>query len=173
VKPVKKFFPDLWLTSVFEISFADLRRDGVTALIFDIDNTLAAFDDPEPSARVAELFDNLKRMGFSICLLSNNGEARVKRFNEKLGAFTVFKAGKPRKTAAEKALAWMGVKAGDAVLIGDQLFTDVLCGKNAGVFTILVKPLTNRDEITVVWKRPLEKIVLWRYKIYLKRKASR
>ena len=39
----------------------------------------------------------------------------------------------------------MGVEAREAVLIGDQVFTDVMAGNLAGVRTILVEPQSTSD----------------------------
>ena len=46
----------------------------------------------------------------------------------------------------------------------DQLFTDVWGAKRAGMHTILVKPIHPKEEIQIVLKRYLEKIVLYFYK---------
>ena len=48
--------------------------------------------------------------------------------------------------------------------MGDQLFTDVWGAKRAGMYTILVKPIHPKEEIQIVLKRYLEKIVLYFYK---------
>ena len=48
--------------------------------------------------------------------------------------------------------------------MGDQLFTDVYGAKRAGMPTILVKPIHPKEEIQIVLKRYLEKIVLYFYR---------
>ena len=48
--------------------------------------------------------------------------------------------------------------------VGDQLFTDVWGAKRAGIPNILVKPIHPKEEIQIVLKRYLEKIVLHFYK---------
>ena len=47
--------------------------------------------------------------------------------------------------------------------MGDQLFTDIYGAKRAGIRTILVKPIHPKEEIQIVLKRYLEKIVLYFY----------
>jgi predicted HAD superfamily phosphohydrolase YqeG len=47
-------------------------------------------------------------------------------------------------------------------LVGDQLFTDVLGGKFAGVRTILVEPFHLEDKPTIRFKRKLERILIGR-----------
>ena len=52
----------------------------------------------------------------------------------------------------------------NTLFIGDQLFTDVFGAKRAGIRSILVKPIHPKEEIQIVIKRRLEKIVLYFYK---------
>ena len=58
----------------------------------------------------------------------------------------------------------MGTDTGNTVFVGDQLFTDVYGANRAHIRTILVKPIHPKEEIQIVLKRYLEKIVLWEYK---------
>ena len=52
----------------------------------------------------------------------------------------------------------------NTIFIGDQLFTDVWGAKRTGIESILVKPIHPKEEIQIVLKRYLEKIVLYFYK---------
>ena len=63
----------------------------------------------------------------------------------------------------------MGTGLTDTVFIGDQLFTDVWGAKKAGIYSILVKPIHPKEEIQIVLKRRLERIVLYFYKKSLKK----
>ena len=60
----------------------------------------------------------------------------------------------------------LGTDTKNTVFIGDQLFTDIYGAKRAGIHTTLVKPIgiTEREEIQIVLKRYLEKIVLHFYR---------
>ena len=49
-------------------------------------------------------------------------------------------------------------------VIGEQLFTDIYGAKRAGIRNILVKPIDSKEEIQIVLKRYLEKIVLYFYR---------
>lgn len=51
----------------------------------------------------------------------------------------------------------------NTLFIGDQLFTDVYGAKRTGIKSILVKPIHPKEEIQIVLKRYLEKIVLHFY----------
>ena len=50
------------------------------------------------------------------------------------------------------------------MFVGDQLFTDVYGANRAKVYSILVKPMNPKEEIQIVLKRYIEKIVLHFYK---------
>ena len=63
-----------------------------------------------------------------------------------------------------KAMEIMGTDRDSTVFIGDQLFTDVWGAKRAVIPNILVKPIHPKEEIQIVLKRYLEKIVLHFYK---------
>ena len=52
---------------------------------------------------------------------------------------------KPFPFAVRHALRKMGVTADEAVLIGDQVYTDICAGNLAGVRTILVRPQCRRE----------------------------
>jgi len=58
----------------------------------------------------------------------------------------------------------MGTKPSNTVFIGDQLFTDVYGANRAGIKSYFVKPIGPKEEIQIVLKRYLERIVLYFYR---------
>ena len=58
----------------------------------------------------------------------------------------------------------MGTDPSDTFFVGDQLFTDVWGAKKAGITSYLTRPIDPREEIQIVLKRYLERIVLFFYK---------
>lgn len=156
------FFPDEYVASTYEIPFETLYEEGYRGLIFDIDNTLVMHGAPADD-RAKELFARLKNIGFSCCLLSNNQEPRVKMFNEDIQVNYIFNAHKPSVTNYEKAMKLMGTDKTNTIFVGDQLFTDVWGAKRTGIRNILVQPIHPKEEIQIVFKRKLEKIVLYFY----------
>ena len=66
----------------------------------------------------------------------------------------------------------MGTGRTDTVFVGDQLFTDVWGARRTGIHSILVKPIHPREEIQIVLKRRIEKIVLHFYKKRLKKQGN-
>ena len=68
----------------------------------------------------------------------------------------------------EKGMKLMGTDRSNTLFVGDQLFTDVYGANRANVYSILVKPMNPKEEIQIVLKRYLERIVLHFYKKKLK-----
>lgn len=157
------FFPDRYIVSTYVIDFEKLYKEGVRGLIFDIDNTLVPHGAPADQ-RAKELFERLQRIGLKTCLISNNQEPRVKPFADSVGSAYVYDAHKPSTKNYKKAMELMGTDVDTTIFIGDQLFTDVWGAKRTGIRSILVKPIHPKEEIQIVLKRYLEKIVLYFYK---------
>ena len=157
------FFPDEYVASTYVIPFEKLYEEGYRGIIFDIDNTLVPHGAPA-DVRAKKLFARLKEIGFNCCLLSNNQEPRVKMFNEEIQVNYIFDAHKPSVKNYEKAMEIMGTNKVTTIFIGDQLFTDVWGAKRTGIRNVLVKPIHPKEEIQIVFKRKLEKIVLYFYK---------
>lgn len=165
---LKQFYPDEYLDSTYVIPFEKLHSEGYRGLIFDIDNTLVPHGAPADERAIA-LFDRLKALGFSCCLLSNNQRPRVEMFNKDVQVHFIENAHKPSRKNYLRAMEIMGTDQKNTIFIGDQLFTDVWGAKRAGIRTILVKPIHPKEEIQIVLKRRLEWIVLYFYKRALKK----
>ena len=165
----RKFFPDVYRESTYKIDFQKLYEKGYRGIIFDIDNTLVPHGEPADKRAIA-LFEKLKKIGFKCCLLSNNQYERVSSFNEKVQVQFIENAHKPSRKNYQKAMELMETSIKDTVFVGDQLFTDVYGAKRTGIYNILVKPIHPKEEIQIVFKRKLEKIVLYFYEKEQKKK---
>ena len=88
----------------------------------------------------------------------------MKMFNRDVNVHYIYDAHKPSVKNYEKAMKLMGTEKGNTIFIGDQLFTDVWGAKRTGIRNILVKPIHPKEEIQIVLKRQLERIVLYFYK---------
>ncbi|MCM1325000.1 MAG: YqeG family HAD IIIA-type phosphatase [Bacteroidales bacterium] len=156
------FYPDHEEDCAYDIAYEALYEKGYRGIIFDIDNTLVPHGAPADDRAVA-LFARLRDIGFKTLLLSNNKEPRVQSFSEQVGSPYIYKAGKPDSRGYLKAMEIMGTNPGTTVFVGDQLFTDVWGAKKTGIVTYLTKPIHPKEEIQIVLKRYLEKIVLYSY----------
>ena len=147
------------MVTLFLLAF----RQGLSlSLELGVDNTLVPHGAPADD-RARRLFIHLRELGYQCCLLSNNKEPRVKTFNDAVQAQYIFKAGKPRISGYERAMELMGTNKKNTLFVGDQIFTDVYGANRAGIYTILTKPIHPKEEIQIVLKRYLERIVLFFY----------
>lgn len=159
---LQKFYPGEYQNSAYDIDFDQLYEEGYRAVIFDIDNTLVPHGAPA-DARACALFAHLKELGYRCTLLSNNKEPRVKMFNDAVHVSYICKAGKPGRAGYRRAMEQMGTDTENTLFVGDQIFTDIYGANLAGIRSILVKPMDPKEEIQIVLKRYLEKVVLFFY----------
>ena len=150
------------MDSTYVSDFEKLYKEGIRGVIFDIDNTLVPHGAPADE-RAIRLFARLRSIGLDYCLISNNQLPRVKPFADAVQAKFVEDAHKPSRKNYLKAMKLMHVDLDSCIFVGDQIFTDVYGAKRCGMRTILVKPLHPKEEIQIVLKRYLEKIVLYFY----------
>lgn len=160
---LERFYPDEYLASAYDIPYEALYEQGYRGIIFDIDNTLVPHGAPADERSIA-LFDRLRRIGYESMLLSNNKEPRVRTFNDKVKSQYIYKANKPFPESYRRAMEQMQTTSATTFFVGDQLFTDVWGAKRAGIKTYLVKPIHPKEEIQIVLKRILERVVLYFYK---------
>lgn len=140
------FSPMRYVASVDRIDLEELWRQGKRALLLDRDNTLVPRDRTSAPDSVATWLAAAHARGFKISLVSNNWHRdHVERSARELGVGAIGFALKPLPFALSRACRMLNVAPSEAVMIGDQLYTDVWAGKLAGIDTILVKPQTTVD----------------------------
>ena len=134
--------PDYCCDSIYDLEPETLRQHGVTLLLADLDNTLISYDETLPNERLKAFSRSLEAAGITLFLLSNSRRpVRPKRFAEALGIPYLGHAGKPKTKGYRKAMADMGRTPEETMMVGDQVFTDVLGAKRTGIRVILVKPI--------------------------------
>lgn len=155
--------PDFIFSNIYDIDFDALKKSGISSLIFDIDNTLVAYTQPEPTDSVVDLMDKLEKSGFKICFISNNKKHRVDLFNKGFKYLSFYDAGKPSTRFFKKAIAEMNAGSQNTAVIGDQLFTDVIAAKRMKMAAILVTPIEPVESAFFKLKRLGEKPFIRRY----------
>lgn len=154
------FCPDLIADSLHDISIEELKKRGISGIIFDLDNTIVPWGSYDLCPEIVVWLQGLLTEGFKVCLLSNNTSRRVEDIAGTLGIPFVSKAFKPFKNGFRQAARQMEIPLSQTAVIGDQLFTDVLGGNRLGLFTIWVKPLTTREFVGTKITRQLEKLMV-------------
>lgn len=167
---LKFLYPKEYLSSVYEITIEKLIKLDIDTVVFDIDNTLVPYWIKEPDGKLKGFFKKLQDKGIKLGILSNSKEERSKVFCSSVKLPYVFKAKKPGVHGFYKIMEKLNSKSEKTMLVGDQIFTDVWCGNRVGAYSVLVKPVSKKDELITAPKRPLEKIVL---KCYLRKEEKR
>lgn len=157
---LKLLVPCLAVNTLSDIDLPELKRRGIHGLILDLDNTIIPWNSPEICPEVLVWLKDLPCQGFKVCLVSNNGERRVKQIAIQFGAPFIARALKPSRHGFSQAAKVMGLAAEAIAVVGDQLFTDVLGGNRQGMFTIRVRPLGAKEFIGTKITRQLEKVAM-------------
>lgn len=142
---VERFRADHHAEALPDVSLDRLAALGIRGIVVDLDNTVCAYRQPELAPGVAEWVAAARARGFALVLVSNNFSERVASVGAKLGIPVVPNALKPLPFAFLRALALLRTPRRATVVIGDQLFTDVLGAKVLGLHTVLTKPLVAVD----------------------------
>ncbi|MCI9084508.1 MAG: YqeG family HAD IIIA-type phosphatase [Bacilli bacterium] len=159
-REISLIIPDMYAKDAYSIDYEYLKENGYDNLIFDIDNTILPVNDIVVPSELIDLFNSLKNKGFNVCIVSNNGSERVLPVAEKLDVSCLFMAGKPKKSAFDKALMVMNSKAGDTVMIGDQMLSDIKGANQYFLYSILVDPVSDYYDFKTGTSRVLQNIMI-------------
>lgn len=151
------FIPDMYLKSIYDIDYENLKSRGIKCILFDLDNTIAPVNVPVPDKDIKDLFSDLTLLGFKVIILSNSSKSRVEPFKEKLNVDSSFYSMKPMKKKYKKIVNIYGFKDNEIACVGDQLLTDVLGANRMGFLSILVNPISTIDLIGTKINRVFER----------------
>ncbi len=152
--------PDLRVDTVYHIDLQQLKQNGIRGFVFDIDNTLAAYEETAAGEELSIWLSQLSQKGFAAVLVSNNNRRRVENFASSVRLPWYARALKPCKFYLKKACRLLGLLPENIALVGDQVFTDVLGGNRMKMFTVLVSPISDKDTKFVKWKRKWERRIM-------------
>ena len=130
------------LDEIGQLPLKALRERGKTLILADLDNTLAAYGQPVPNEALMAWKAAVEAAGLRLFVLSNSrSKTRAPIFCEALGVPFIAHAGKPNPRSFHLALERMGATAAETVMLGDQIFTDILGANRAGIESILFRPI--------------------------------
>lgn len=154
------FSPGRYLRGITDLDLDELWAEGKRALLLDRDNTIVPRDTKVMPPEVVAWLARAREMGFALCLVSNNWARNVQPNADAVQAQLVACALKPLPFSLWHALRKVGVRRRQAVLVGDQVFTDVLGARLAGIDSVLVVPQADVDLAHTLALRKLEARVL-------------
>lgn len=166
------FTPTFFTQSVTDITPQTLKYLKISSVILDIDDTLTDHGSPKVSEKISKWIDSLKLSGIKIILVSNNFRNRVKKFAAKLDVPYVYMGLKPFTFGVNKALKILKSGKKEALVIGDQVFTDIIAANFSGIRSVLTSPLSKSKTFMLKFKRffekPLRKKIISNYAPCLK-----
>lgn len=152
--------PEIKVAKFTDVTTDMLETIGVKGVVVDIDNTIVPHKSNEVTKDIVDWFDNLIKSGYKICILTNNPKWRADIFSKSIGITAIGGWVKPWPWGFSKALKTTKTEKNETVMIGDQLFTDVLGAKWIGMKSILVTPISQSELLYTKMLRKLEKLIL-------------
>ena len=144
---VYKYLPMAYYKTIYDIDYEKYYQYGKRYILFDLDNTLASYDQATCDEKVLKLLDQVRSLGYTILVVSNNSKERVDKFIEPINCLSVPRAMKPLKKGFKKALKLLNLtNASEVMLVGDQIMTDVYGARKLEIDTVLVKPIKKSNE---------------------------
>ena len=159
----KYLMPDLILPTYRDVTPQLCRELGIRAILSDIDNTLAPYEQPQSDEHIRAWLRDLNEAGISVALISNNHADRVELFNSDLNLIAYADAGKPFGEILRRAMKELGSDPTNTAMLGDQLLTDALAGNLLRLKVLIVPPIRDKRTAFVRFKRWLERPVIRRY----------
>lgn len=154
-------YPTRMLHRITDVSPDILAKMKVRAVLLDVDDTLSAHGSQTPYPGSVEWASELLQRGFRLMILSNNTRDRVAPFAKQYGLPFLTFAVKPLPVGYLRAARRLGVKPRECVIVGDQVFTDVLGANLCGMKSILLDPITLQDSFSFrvrrEWEEPVRK----------------
>ena len=155
----KAMKPEKVYESLVQIPWDELYGSGIETALLDFDNTLGPDHATVPEEYSYECVKMIEEKGIKCCLVSNAKSGRSARIAEMLNIPVVTYANKPGTSGIFRAIELMKTTPDKSVMVGDQVFTDVIAGNRAGVRTFMVEKLHKQEIWYVLLKRPFEKLV--------------
>lgn len=149
--------PTYAVKHVTDISIELLRSMGAKMLFLDVDNTLALHGSQQPFEGAVEWTHQVRAQGIQIVIMSNNLKSRVEPFAKLFDLPFICFAQKPFPLGVPYAKKKYGLSSKDVVVIGDQIFTDILGANWAGMRSILLEPEACEHSMSFRFRRALER----------------
>lgn len=137
------FLPTASLKRVTDITEEFLRKHQIRAVFLDVDNTLSVHGSQQPFEGAVVWAGHLAKKGYELFIISNNYKSRVEPFAAQFQLPFVHFAMKPMPWGyliAKKKLA-AAVRNRQCLVVGDQIFTDIIGANLCGMQSVLLEPI--------------------------------
>lgn len=156
---MNRFKPDMYVKDILSINFDKLKKEGIKVLLFDFDNTIIPHKVHELDKKYLNLIKKLKK-DFDIYIISNSfNSKKLANICNKLKIKYIARSLKPLKHGFKKLKLEIDNK--NIAMIGDQLLTDVYGAKRMNFYSILIDPISRKNEVIVTrLNRKIEESIL-------------
>lgn len=97
------FKPTWMVNSIYSVSPAQLKEQGIRAVFSDLDNTLIAWNNPDGTPELKEWMNALHEANIPLIVISNNSKERVAKAVNNLDLPFVSRSLKPLSFGIERA----------------------------------------------------------------------
>lgn len=156
--------PTFAFSSFRDITVSFLKENNIDAILLDVDNTVSPPSSREIYEGVPQWLDEIKKSGIEVIICSNNFKSRVYPFAESIGLDCVAMSLKPLPFGFARAKRKLSVKPKSVLVVGDQIFTDILGANLAGMKSALLEPQSPDNGLGISLRRRLERPI--RKKLY-------
>lgn len=153
------FTPTYFTDKVTDINVNLLKKIKIKGIILDIDDTLVPHRHPMPEKETLKWINELKKNNIKVILVSNNFKKRVSSFAKKINVPYVCMGFKPLTWRIKKAIKILSIPKENVLIIGDQIFTDILGANFIKVKSVLIDPVSNSKTFLLKFKRFFEQSI--------------
>ena len=156
-------YPKAYFNSVIDITIEFLEQNKIKGLILDVDNTLIDYNK-NMLVGLDKWIEKIKQSNIKLYIVSNsNHKEKVENTAKILDIPYTYFAKKPLKSGLNKAKKALELPNEQIAVVGDQIFTDVIGANRSQMFSILVKPIDEKDIWATKIKRPIENRIIQKY----------
>lgn len=156
-------YPKAYFEKITDISIEFLKVHKIEGLILDVDNTLIDYNKVMIDG-LEKWVQEMKANDIKLFILSNsNKKNKIEKISKDLQIEYIYFAKKPLKMGFKKTKKILGLNNENIGVVGDQIFTDILGANRCKMFSILVKPINEKDILITKLKRPIEKHIIKKF----------
>ena len=160
---LKWYKPDYIFEKTVNITPQFLKERNILCIFLDADGTLRRHKKLEAADGIMEWIDLMHQNGIKLFITSNNFKKKVQPFADIVNLPCVTFSAKPTPWGFIRARFKTKVPLRNTLVVGDQIFTDVLGGNLKGIRTLMVLAILHEDGAGFKLKRKLEKGFIDKY----------
>ena len=132
--------------NIYDIDVNFFVKNKIKYIFCDLDNTLDAYYSEIASDKAIDFKNKVQKKGIKLIVISNNTKKRVSKYAKSLNCDYLYSTRKPLIFKLKSFIKKNQIDKNNAIIIGDQVFTDVWFGNRLEIKTILCENLVPKDQ---------------------------